>query len=335
MTIIVPKISVIIPVYNAEKYLERCLDSACKQTLQDIEIICVDDCSTDGSFEILKKYSKNYKNLIVIKLEKNQGESAARNAGLSAAKGEYLAFMDNDDEIDLNFYEKLYEKAAKTNADIVKGQVIETAYNGKEHIAEQLRENDNKLFFAAYWWTAIYKRSLIVENNIYFSINHCLGGDLLFLNRAVIAAKNLQIVNGVYYRYYRREDSGDSKILSEKKIKSALEIHEIIIDNVNANVSSTNLAYNFIFHHLIMGCFYLSLKSDEIKSKKSCAATAINIFEKCQNKEALENYFSRSAPHLFILLKNKDRTAIEDILIKSKSRMELIASGLRARLKNK
>ena len=123
MTIIVPKISVIIPVYNAEKYLERCLDSACKQTLQDIEIICVDDCSTDGSFEILKKYSKNYKNLIVIKLEKNQGESAARNAGLSAAKGEYLAFMDNDDEIDLNFYEKLYEKAAKTNADIVKGQV--------------------------------------------------------------------------------------------------------------------------------------------------------------------------------------------------------------------
>ncbi len=334
-----PKISVIIPVYNAQNYLKRCLDSVCNQTLKDIEIICIDDCSSDNSKEILWQYANNYKNLTIISLEKNQGESTARNAGLALSKGEYLGFVDNDDEIDLNFYEKLYQKAAITNsaltADIIKAQAIEITYNGKEHIAEQLKENDDKLFFAAYWWTAIYKRSLIIENNISFSTNHCLGGDLLFLNRAVIAAKNLQIVSGVYYRYYRREDSGDSKILSEEKIKSALSIYEMIIDNINANILPINSAYNFTFHHLIMGCLYLSLKSDEKKLKQLCAITAINIFEKCHNQEKLENYFSKTAPHLFLLLKNKDKDGVEDILVRSKSRMEIIISGLRARLKNK
>lgn len=335
MTSKIPKISVIIPVYNAKDYLKRCLDSVCNQTLKDIEIICVNDCSTDNSKEILWQYAKNYKNLTIINLEKNQGESVARNTGLAFSKGEYLGFVDNDDEIDLNFYEKLYQKATKENADIVKAQAIEITYDGKEHIAEQLQENDNKLFFVSYWWTAIYKRSLIVKSNISFSTNHCLGGDLMFLNEAVIAAKNLQIVNGVYYRYYRREDSGDSKILSEEKIRSALSIYEMIIDNVNAKVPPDNSAYNFIFHHFIMGCFYLSLKSDEKKSKQLCAITAINIFEKCQSKERLEGYFSRTAPHLFALLKSKNKDEVENILIKSKSRIELVISGLRARLKNK
>ncbi len=328
-----PKVSVIIPVYNAKEYLRRCLDSVCNQTLKDIEIICVDDCSIDKSVDILEEYSKNYPNLIIKCLEKNQGESVARNAGLALAKGEYLAFIDNDDEIDLNFYEKLYEKAQKTNADISKGQAIEIAYNGGKHSVEQLRENDDKFFFAAYWWTAIYRRSLIIEKNISFSANHPLGGDLLFLNQALIAAKNLQLVNGVYYHYYRREDSGDSKILSEEKIKSALSIYELIIDNCNANILPSNLAYNFIFHHLIMGCFYLSLKTAETKLKQLCSIIAINIFEKCQSKERLERYFSKTAPHLFLSLKNNDKNAVEDVLIKSRSRMELIVSGLRARIK--
>jgi glycosyltransferase involved in cell wall biosynthesis len=295
----------------------------------------VDDCSSDDSLEIIREYSKNYQNLIVLNLEKNQGESAARNAGVALAKGEYLAFVDNDDEIDLNFYEKLYEKAAKTNADIIKGQAIEITYNGQEHIAQQLRENDNKLFFAAYWWAAIYKRSLIAQNNISFSVDHCLGGDLLFLNEAVIAAKNLQIVNGVYYSYYRREDSGDSKILSEKKIKSALSIYEMIIDNINAKVLPDDSAYKFIFHHLIMGCFYLALKSDDKKAKQTCAKVAANIFGKCQDQDGLQISFTNTAPHLYALLKHKDTSGVEDVLMKCKSRMELVASGLRARIKNK
>lgn len=328
-----PKISVIIPVYNAENYLIRCLESVCNQTLEDIEIICVNDCSTDSSAKILQEYSQNYKNFKFINLEKNQGESAARNTGLALAKGEYLAFVDNDDEIDLNFYEKLYEKAKEKNSDIIKGETIEIAYNGQKHFVKQIQEGSDKLSFVAYWWSAIYKRSLIVENKISFPVNHILGGDLLFLNKATIVAKDLQIVNGVYYHYYRREDSGDSKILSLEKIKSSLSIFEQIIDNINLNKPSNKSIYNFIFHHFIIGCFYLSLKAENEETKKLCAKMANIIFNKCEDTNALEKNFSNTIPHLFWMLKNQNISGIEEIIMNTKSRTELIVAGLRARVK--
>lgn len=328
-----PKISVIIPVYNAQNYLERCLNSVCNQTLRDIEIICVNDCSTDESAKILQDYAKNYPNLRAINLEKNQGESVARNTGLSVARGEYLAFVDNDDEVDRDFYEKLYEKAQETDADISKGQAIEISYSGNKNVIKQLRQTDDKLLFITYWWSAIYKRSLITENNITFPIHHPLGGDILFLSNAVIAAKNLQLVEGVYYHYYRREDSGDSKILSEEKIKSALDIYQIITNNINAIGLQSNSTYAFIFHHFIVVCFYLALKAENENSKKLCAKTAINIFEKCYAKNDMESHFATTAPNLFILLQNQDYQAVEELIVKCKSRMELIISGLRARIR--
>lgn len=330
-----PKISVIIPVYNAQEYLKRCLDSVCNQTLKDIEIICIDDCSSDNSAEILKEYSKDYHNLKVVRLEKNQGESVARNTGIYLAQGQYLAFVDNDDEVDLDFCEKLYGKAEETGADIIKGQAIEIEYDGKKHFIKQLGENDDKLLFLTYWWTAIYKKSLILKNNISFPIDCILGGDLLFLNQALIYAHDLQIVNGVYYHYYRREDSGDSKILSANKIKSALNIYEMIIDNINSHMLIKGHVYNFIFHHFIMACFYLSLRNDDVEIKKICTKTTMDIFAKCQDKDALGHYFARTSPYLYLLLKEQNKGKIEDVLIKCKTRMELVLSGLRARLQNK
>lgn len=335
MTSKTPKVSVIIPVYNAEAYLERCLESVCNQTLKDIEIICVDDCSTDASSKILGEYAKKYKNLIFCHHKENQGESEARNSGVSLAKGEYLGFVDNDDEIDLNFYEKLYNKAKEKDSDIVKGQAVEISYDGHKHFIKQLAENGNKMLFLTYWWTAIYKRSLIVENNISFPTQHPLGGDLLFLNKAVIAAKDLQVVNDVYYYYYRREDSGDSKILPEVKVKSALRIYEMVVDNINSFISAGNPLYNFIFHHFIIACFYLSLKSNEEKVKELCAKVAVKIFEKSCDKNGLQFCFSQTAPHLFTALRNQDINSLNHIFLNCKSRMELIVSGLRSRIKNK
>ena len=329
-----PKVSIIIPIFNAELYLRRCLDSLCNQTLRDIEIICINDCSNDDSGQILQEYSKYHKNIIIKNLQSNQGESAARNAGLALAQGEYLAFVDNDDEVDLDFYEKLYEQAIQQNADIAKGQVIEIAYNGGRHVVKQLRKNSDKFLFISYWWTAIYKRSVIVENNISFSVVHPLGGDLLFLNKAVIATKNFCLVEGVYYHYHRREDSGDGKILSEKKIKSALDIFEMIINNTNASAVISRASSNFIFHHFIIGCIHLSLKTQEKHLKQLCATIAVKIFNKCRNRDFLRINFATTAPNLFAALRSNDNKAIEEIFVGCKSRMEIIASGLRARIKN-
>lgn len=113
-----PKVSVIIPVYNTEPYLYECLNSIINQTLKDIEIICVNDGSTDSSLNILEKYAE-YDSRIVIFSQENKGQSVARNVGLSAASGEYVYFMDSDDVLSLNAMETLFNHATKDKTDII------------------------------------------------------------------------------------------------------------------------------------------------------------------------------------------------------------------------
>ena len=112
-----PKVSVIIPVYNVEEYLRECLDSVVNQTLKEIEIICVDDGSTDNSLEILKEYAKKDSRITVI-TQQNLHAGVARNAGLAVARGEYLSFLDSDDFFELNMLEETYEVAKTENSDL-------------------------------------------------------------------------------------------------------------------------------------------------------------------------------------------------------------------------
>lgn len=117
------KVSIIVPVYNVEKFLEKCLDSLVNQTLHDIEIICINDGSTDKSLEILKSFANKDKRITVID-KQNEGPSVARNVGLEKAQGEYIGFVDSDDWVDLDFYEKLYNSAINNGADISTASII-------------------------------------------------------------------------------------------------------------------------------------------------------------------------------------------------------------------
>ena len=103
-----PNLSIITPIYNTQKYLNRCLDSLINQTLKDIEIICINDCSTDNSLEILKEYQNKDKRIKIINLKENKKQGYARNIALNEANGEYIGFIDSDDWIDLNYFEKLF-----------------------------------------------------------------------------------------------------------------------------------------------------------------------------------------------------------------------------------
>ena len=113
-----PQISVIIPVYNVEQYLSKCLESIINQTLQDIEIICINDGSTDNSLQILEEYAQKDSRMIVINQE-NQGVGVARNKGLEIARGDYIWFVDSDDYVERNGLDYVYEKSKENNADIV------------------------------------------------------------------------------------------------------------------------------------------------------------------------------------------------------------------------
>jgi len=186
-----PKVSVIIPVYNLERYLRRCLDSVTRQTLTDIEIICINDGSDDGSIAMLKAYEQADPRIRVIDKE-NGGQGLARNIGIEMARGEYLGFVDGDDWIEADMYEKMYHAARKNNADLQlctvtrldsKGNNIEIKCNydrfiGRKFNSESIVFNRRDIADVLYKlerfsMNKIYKRTFIQKNNIRFSLHRC------------------------------------------------------------------------------------------------------------------------------------------------------------------
>ena len=181
------KISIIVPVYNTEKYLAQALDSLTGQTLKEIEIICVNDGSTDGSGEILARYASRDSRIKII-TQTNSGQSAARNAGMKAARGEYIGFLDADDWADKSAFEKLYRQS--DDDDMVIGNIC--VYNQSMNTYDY---NDSycsiNIFPQGFYnkhfspveckdflfrisvtpWNKIYKRSFLIENNLFFCSN--------------------------------------------------------------------------------------------------------------------------------------------------------------------
>lgn len=172
------KISVIIPVFNVENYLAKCLDSVINQTLKEIEIICVDDGSTDNSFNILNEY-KSSDDRIQVYQQENGGHSAATNTALKYIKGDYIFFLDSDDWIELDALEKLYNNATENNCDLV-------LYDSIEHLPQnQFRERrfyilndlknqifdykaEKRLVLNSYYvqWAKLYKTSFFKQHNL-------------------------------------------------------------------------------------------------------------------------------------------------------------------------
>ena len=208
-----PKVSVIIPVYNTENYLRKCLDSVCNQTLKDIEIICINDCSPDGCLEILKEYASKDERIKIIDFKENKGAACARNAGIDAARGEYLGFVDSDDFIDLDFYEKLYNKAHETGADAVKGIML--CLNKDNTLNDQLTLNyftndliqENIAYFYESFTTAIYKKSIILDNNVCFPPRINFFEDPFFSINLAFYIKTIQFAPNAKYYYIKRNNS--------------------------------------------------------------------------------------------------------------------------------
>ena len=151
----VVKVSVIVPIYNTEKYIGKCLNSLVNQTLRDIEIICVNDGSTDNSMITVRKFANNDFRIKIIEQE-NKKQGAARNAGMRIATGEYISFVDSDDWVDLDFYEKLYNAAKNHNFDIALGTNVRVKKNSnkkrlniteeKEYKNKRKSENQENIF---------------------------------------------------------------------------------------------------------------------------------------------------------------------------------------------
>ena len=210
-----PLVSVIIPIYNTEIYIKRCLDSVLSQTLQNIEIICVNDCSPDNSLDILKKY--NDRRMRVLNLPKNVGLGLARNEGIKIATGEYIYFLDSDDWIDNNYLEEMINNIKAQNADIIinANYVNEYENQDKKEYSNFDFLTENKIynskiiqrFFPPVVWARLYRTEYIKKNNFIFPYVKAGAEDIFYSPVTELPLNSVYIFKGSYYHYFQRQTS--------------------------------------------------------------------------------------------------------------------------------
>jgi glycosyltransferase involved in cell wall biosynthesis len=234
------KVSIIVPVYNVEHYLEECLCSIVNQTFENIEIILINDGSTDRSFEIMKDFAKKDSRIKIIS-QQNKGVSEARNSGIRVASGEYILFVDSDDIILTNTVETLYNKIIQTNSELLIGDVLYYYPDGSKVSVSKRNEMLNTLtcissedFFTKHleeynFSLLVYlffcKRELIVEKKIFFK-KGIIHEDDLWCVQVLLNANRISIIDFNYYTYRQREGSlmhSDNKEFRMKSISVVIK----------------------------------------------------------------------------------------------------------------
>lgn len=245
-----PKVSIIVPVYNVEKYLDRCMQTLLNQILKDIEIIMVDDGSSDNSPLMCDIYAQNDVRVKVVH-KKNEGLGYARNTGLKMATGEYVAFIDSDDFTTIEAYDQLYKKAKETNADVVyagfkyqnadgtidKCFLLDRVFEGSGDITEFLSSMifDTKPREKTIWmsvWNGLYKRELLEKNKICFkSERDYLSEDIVFHAELIPLCKKIICIPKTFYNYCYNGTSLTRKFNIEK-IESNFRLYEVLTSTV-------------------------------------------------------------------------------------------------------
>ena len=207
------KISVIIPVYNTKDYLYKCLDSVLNQSLDEMEILVIDDGSTDGSSDILKEYAQKYPEKIVALFKENGGQASARNLALKIAKGEYLGFVDSDDWIDPDMYETMYNTAKADHADIV---ICDTVDHYPTHdVYHHASQFDDKFKVTPSACNKIFKREFIGEINFPEGLWY---EDFEFTTKSLMLTDNISVIHTGFYHCHCRETSTMTNNNSEKNL---------------------------------------------------------------------------------------------------------------------
>lgn len=215
------KVSVIIPIYGVEQYIERCAVHLFEQTLEDMEFIFVNDCTTDNSIEVLKSVIERYPNrqnqIRIIDHEKNRGLSWARQTGVQAAKGEYIAHCDSDDWVDAEMYEVMYKIAIENDSDVVKcgykicGDECVVKENNVCPDSDVISNEKAVSLLLTYkgWnsiWDTIVKRSIYFEKQILYT-DMAMLEDMVVMSQILSYAKQINIVHRNFYNYYKNPNS--------------------------------------------------------------------------------------------------------------------------------
>ena len=224
------KVSIIVPVYGVEKYIDKCLDSLVKQSLKEIEVIVVNDGTKDNSQKIIDKYVKKYPDKIKSYIKENGGQGSARNYGLKKATGEYIGYVDSDDFVEKDMYKKLYNKAKENNYDIVVcgNYNVSEDYQNKNidtFINNYNTDLENIFFGKMAVWSKIYKRDILIKNKLEFK-EKVWYEDVAFTLKAIMNSNTFAFIDEPLYDYLIREGS----IMNNSNVQRNLEILDAFND---------------------------------------------------------------------------------------------------------
>lgn len=229
-----PKISVIVPVYNVEKYLDRCVQSILNQSFTDFELLLVDDGSSDSSGAICDQYAVKDERIRAFHKE-NGGVSSARNMGLDYARGEWIAFVDSDDWVEPLMYEKMYHKAVKEHADVCVCDFHMISDSKKYYYASSVWTADKKASMQAYlksvWtviWNLLARKELCRKNNLQFPLDIVYCEDFCFAVRLMYEAEKIVNIHEAFYNYYQHPSS----VMHSLNEKAGLDEQNMYLDTI-------------------------------------------------------------------------------------------------------
>ena len=301
-----PKVSIIVPVYNVEKYIDKCLSSLVNQTLNDIEIIIVNDGSIDNSEQIILKYKEKYPSKLVYLKKENGGLSDARNFGMPYAKGDYIAFLDSDDYVELDTYEKLYNRAIQTDADMVECDFYWEYSDKKIHDTSANYKDESDMYANArvVAWNKLYKKDLIINSGIKFP-KGLRYEDLEFFYKILPQLKKIELINEPLIHYVQRDDS--ITYLQNEKTADIFAILDNIINYYKwINLyNEYNQELEYMYVRILFGSSFkrmLNIKDKETR-RKLLMDSYFNAFENfpdwksnkiLNSKKSLKNLFLKS-----------------------------------------
>lgn len=304
-----PKFSIIIPVYNVEKYIEKCLQSVLNQSEKDYEVIVVNDGTKDNSIQKIKDYPVKIIN------QENKGLSAARNKGQKEATGEYLIFLDSDDYFEKDLLKEL-KKSLKNNPDIVRFQIQEVFGNNKiikyeeepfeNQTGEEAFKKITKYHFVENAWCYAIKRSYYEKNNFKFK-EKTLHEDFGLVPLIVIKATTVNSISYIGYNYFQRQNSimnSNDQEKTKKKVNDFYEHYNYLLKEIEKTTLEKDYFKSFIANSLILKITELG-KKDYKKYKKILLKEKIfdNILTNTTTRK-IKKLFLKISPKLFYRLKN-------------------------------
>lgn len=264
-----PKVSVIIPVYGVEKYIERCARSLFEQTLDDIEYIFVDDSTPDNSISILRKVLSEYPNrekqVKILRHEKNKGLAQARQTGLKIASGEYIAHCDSDDWVDVHMYEEMYNKAIEEDADVVVCDFCSTDCENEQYSKGLIsKERENVIVDVLLWriagclWNKLVRRKEYTDHDLNYP-THNMGEDAALIVQILWNAKRISYLPKPLYYYYTNPTSITKDVTDEKIRKRFLQatanveiIEQFLVDKATGKIKDALTKYIFEQSYLLV-----------------------------------------------------------------------------------